>query len=350
MKHIFVLCSAASCLLVSCSQSDNRFIPQPRTVNMFHVKQRQVARPVYTSGRLSSFAQMKLSFKVGGIIDSVFVSEGEDVVKGQILAKLHMDEIEAQHTLAQISFEKAQRDLVRVKSLYADSASTLEQLQNAQTALSAASAKLSIAEFNRNHAVISAPSKGRILTQAAESSEVVGAGYPVFLFGSSENSWRVSVGLTDRDMVRIAIGDSARIEIDAYPGKSFLGFVKEIGGAPDPKNGTFEIKIALSPGEYRFVTGFICRTVIYPSSTSRMAYIPFNSLVDTDDESAWVFTVNTRQKAVKIPVSIAYLIDDSAAISSGLEGIDTIISDGSSYISEGDSIVFRKIETCGGSR
>ena len=104
--------------------------------------------PVICSGKLSAKSEAKLSFKIGGIIDRIFVSEGSSVSKGQLLARLNLSEIQAKVDQASLAMEKAQRDYDRVKSLYEDSVATLEQFQDVTTQLDLAIANLKISKFN----------------------------------------------------------------------------------------------------------------------------------------------------------------------------------------------------------
>ena len=119
--------------------------------------------PVRTSGRLSTKAEVRLSFKIGGIVEGIYAEEGQRVRRGATLARLNLAEIDAQVLQATSALDKAKRDLGRVEGLYKDSVATLEQYQDAQTGLDIAEANVRIANFNRKHAEIVAPAGGRIL-------------------------------------------------------------------------------------------------------------------------------------------------------------------------------------------
>src|SRR5262249_22124417 len=121
------------------------------------------AMPVAATGVLGRRTESDLSFKIGGVVESVNVRVGEVVARDQVLASLRLDEIEAQLTQARSAWEKARRDLARVEKLRGGAVATLENLQDAQTAVDVAAAQVRIAEFNRRYAVITAPAAGRIL-------------------------------------------------------------------------------------------------------------------------------------------------------------------------------------------
>lgn len=341
MRKMYLLFFVGLISLVHCQKSKNgqqeeKAIP----VTFSPVVQREVAPPIRTSGRIASSEQMKLSFKIGGIIDALHVDEGISVQKGEILAVLKQDEIEAQVRLARSGFEKAQRDFSRVQNLHADSVATLEQLQDAKTGLDVAESQLRIAEFNLEHARIVAPANGRILKKLAEGNELVSQGHPVYVLGR-EGQKLVRVGVTDTDIIRLQLGDSAAVELDAYKGVRFPATVTEIGGAPDPMNGTFEVELSLRPRPLnkKLVDGFFARVHIYPSKGDLCHIIPFEALVEADGDVAFVYHAGPDNRAKKEMVQIHHLIDGEVAVSQGLDNVDRVITHGAAYLKEGSLIL-----------
>ncbi len=136
--------------------------------------------PIISSGILGSKTELTRSFKVGGIVERMFVEEGQTVKKGQILARLNQSEISAQVDQARLAAEKTSRDLQRAENLYRDSVITLEQLQDLRTLKEVASADLEIAEFNQNYATIIAEADGKILKRFTEAGELVQPGTPIY--------------------------------------------------------------------------------------------------------------------------------------------------------------------------
>jgi RND family efflux transporter MFP subunit len=321
-------------ILLSCQKGNpNHQTDLAVPVRIEAVRRLRLAQPIHTSGRLSSSSEIKLSFKIGGIIDAISVREGQAVRKGQVLASLKLDEIEGQVTQARAGFEKAQRDFKRVQNLYADSVTTLEQLQNAESGLQVAKSALEIAEFNLNHAVITAPSDGRVLKQLAEAGELVATGRPVLFFGSQSGRWVLKAGVADQDLVRLSLADSASVVFDAYPGRTFPAFVQEIAAGPDPQNGLYEIKLALRSTPESLFSGFVAKADIYPSAKEMVSVVPFGALVNVSGLAGYVYRINQDSLAVKIPVEIAYFIGNDAVIRNGLAGVDAVITEGAAYLS-----------------
>src|SRR5262245_23208964 len=90
---------------------------------------------INASGQFTTDDEAMLSFKTGGVIERIFVKEGDAMRKGQMLTTLNLTEINAQVQQAQLAYEKAKRDYQRTMNLHNDSVATLEQLQNAKTGL-----------------------------------------------------------------------------------------------------------------------------------------------------------------------------------------------------------------------
>jgi RND family efflux transporter MFP subunit len=152
---------------------------QGTLVQVMQVQPSTKPLPVHATGTVASSSEIKLSFKIPGIVSAIYVEEGQKVRKGQVLARINPTEINAQVRQAEIALEKAERDLERATALYKDTVITLEQLQNTQSARDAASTQVEIAGYNRDNAVIISNVNGRVLKRFAEKGEMVGAGVPV---------------------------------------------------------------------------------------------------------------------------------------------------------------------------
>lgn len=295
-----------------------------------------ITQPIISSGILASKKEVKLSFKTGGIIEAIKVEEGQSVTKGQWLASLDLTEISSQVKAATQTYEKAERDLNRAKNLYADSAATMEQVQNAATGLEVARATLQSARFNQQYSTIYAPGNGQILKKFAEAGELIAPGNPVFIFAASgKEQWIIRTGVADRSMVRLANGDGAKVQFDAYPGIGFTATVAEIAQVADPTKGTFEVELRVDPQGKKLVSGMVAKLEITPSQTFSAITIPIEALIEADGEHGYVYTLNEDQQTVKkVPVKITGIYNDLVGISEGLSANATVITEGNSYLTQ----------------
>ncbi len=303
-------------------------------VRLADVQKRAISVPVEVSGRLASASEAMLAFKVGGLIDRIDVVEGVSVKKGDLLARLDQAEIEAYRVQAESGYEKAQRDLRRVEKLYEDSAATLEQLQNVRTAVEVARADLNIARFNEKHSRIEAPSDGMVLKILAEEGEMTSPGAPLFLFAGKEGNWVFKVGASDKDALRLSRGDSARVFLDAIPGRSFRAYITEIAGSPNPASGTYEVQMLLQDKTPRLLSGLVGHARVYPQGGSDFSMIPVNALGESEGMSSYVFSVSPENRAQRHPVEIEYILEDYVAVRENSALPRTVVTDGSAYLAD----------------
>ena len=300
-----------------------------------------VTRPVTATGTLGPKEEVPLSFKVGGVIAQLRVDEGQPVRAGDTLALLDLSEIDAAVVRARSAAEKAERDLTRVQRLYADSVATLEQAQDAETGRDVARAELEAATFNRRYAIIIAPASGVILKRTAEPGELVQPGMPVLTLGSHARGVVVRTGLADRDVVRVRVGDQAVVRFDALPDRAFQGTVTQVAGAADPMTGTYEVEVTVPPVS-RLASGLVGEVEIRPAATQKVAVIPIASLLEADGSRATVFAVSADgHRAERRAVTIAFVAGDRVAVTSGLEGVTTVVTDGAAYLDDGATVRIR---------
>jgi len=316
----------------------------PTPVKTAPATARTTPLPIRTSGRLASQAEVRLAFKVGGIIERLRVDEGDRVEAGQRLARLDLSEIDAQVQEAKSALEKARRDLKRTRRLYRDSVATLEERQNAETAVETATARLQTARFNREHAVIEAPEAGRILRRHAEAGEQVGAGTPVLTLGATGRGWVVETGLPEADVVRVSLGDSATVTLDAHPDTPLDAEVTSISDAADPRTGTYEVELSVSGAEVPLKSGFIGRVTLFPSGTRDYVTVPARALVSGDGRQGTVFTVDPDSQTVRRrSVEIARVLDSTIVLDEGLPAGMLVVTAGGQALTDGDSI--RRVES-----
>jgi len=250
--------------------------PKPTEVEFSTVKKNDIIERVSASGKVQPEVEVKLSPDVSGEITNLYVAEGDSVVKGQLLLKIRPDNYESLMARAQatVNSNKASHEQTKAlvlqaearlvqsklvydrnKKLFADkviSASDFEQfasnydvakqdVESAKANVSAALYNIKSAEANMRDAAenlrkttIFAPVSGIISLLNVEVGErVVGtsqmAGTEMMRIANLSNM-EVRVNVNENDIVRVTLGDTAEIDVDAYSasGRKFKGIVKEI--------------------------------------------------------------------------------------------------------------------------
>lgn len=297
------------------------------------------AVPVEATGLLSRRAESTLSFKTGGLIASVAVRAGDSVRAGQTLATLRLDEIDALVAQARTGVEKARRDFARAEALHAERVATLENLQDARSGVEVAEAALRTAEFNRAHSVIVAPADGRILRRLAEPDELAAPGRPILAFAAETGGWLARIGVTERDVVRLHLGDRAEI---SWPGGAPLAAtVAQIAEGADPATRTVEIELDLGgvtpPGAR---SGFIVEVRLFPQPLAApRAVVPLAALVEGRENQAHVFVLTDDGHNVRrVPVEIEAVHGERAYLRTALPAGAQVATTGAEFLSDARAV------------
>ena len=235
-------------------------------VRMEEVVRRDLVATVTASGNIRARREVDISSDVSARVASLEVEEGEDVEAGQVLVRLDPTQYEAVRSRAQAALSQAQaqasqiranlvqarRNFDRIRALY-DRDTLLvspQQLDDAETSLEVARANLDAAEFGVRQArasldeaeddledtVIRAPRAGKVTRLNVEEGETV-------IIGTMNNPGSLILTISDlsvvelvlqvdeTDVPELAVGDSAAVEIDAFPDREFAGRVTEIGNS-----------------------------------------------------------------------------------------------------------------------
>lgn len=288
-------------------------------------------------GVIASRDELRLAFKVGGVIARIGVESGESVHAGQLLAEIEPTEIDAQQAQARELDAKAARDLERGEKLYADEVLSLEQLQNLRTQRELAAAQLRTARFNRQYARIVAPAAGVVLNRLASAHELVNAGQPVLLVSSGQRGYVLRAAVADRELLPLRLGLPAQLRIDAAPEVPLTGTISQIARAADPATGLFTVEITLAPTELRLASGMVASARLQPAGAAQLVRIPAGALVTGEGLGGNVF-VFAGGRAHRRAVDIAFIDDAELALRAGVRPGELVITDGAAYLDDGEQV------------
>lgn len=285
---VVVVLALATVLAISTSSEDD--VSAETEV----VERRNLVSTVSSSGNIRARRQVDISSDISARVISMDVQEGQDVTAGQVLIQLDRTQFEAalqraraslsqakaQYTQVTANQLRAQRNYERTSQLRLASPPIVSQqeFEEAETALEVAQANLESSGFGVEQAeagvdeavdrlsktTIVAPIDGKVTRLNVEEGETVVVGTmnnpgSLVLSISDLSVMELVVQVDETDVPRLAIGDSATVEIDAFPENSFTGSVTQIGNSairpPSNQGGTqqaaidFEVVITIAnPG------------------------------------------------------------------------------------------------------
>ncbi|WP_394828814.1 efflux RND transporter periplasmic adaptor subunit [Pendulispora albinea] len=302
-------------------------------VRMAPVEHGPYTRHLRVAGVVHRKSEVNLAFLVGGIVTKVTVHEGDRVRKGQVLATLDPTAVDARRTEAVEGARKAERDLARVRVLHASGAVPAIELENAQTNVALARAAARGAQFHARHATLVAPEAGVVDQRHVDVGEVVAPGSPAFHVSGSSQGAVVRAPYASRDVVRMRVGDPARVVLDVAPEAPLVARVSQIAAAASPGTGGYEVELALAEPPPYLLSGLTAKVEteqLEPAS----AVVPVGALLDGDALQASAYVVEAG-KAKRVPVTIRSIAGDRAVLASGLEHQELVVKAGISDLRDG---------------
>ncbi len=270
---------------------------------------RTIVESVNASGKVYPEVEVKISPDIAGQITELYVQEGDSVTKGKILARIYADIYALQrdeaasrvnqsvatvdNSKASLESVKANLDLAkqtlnRNQTLYDQkviSKAELEQSENAvrtaqanynagrqnikslQAGVQSTQTGLNKATKDLGRATIVAPMSGVISSLKVKKGESVsGSGFNVgteMMTVSDMSTLEVRVDVGENDIIKINIGDSADVEVDAYNNRKFKGVVTKIASSTKTSAASltmndvtnYEVRIRLDRASYQDLAG-----------------------------------------------------------------------------------------------
>src|SRR5713226_1128770 len=203
---------------------------------------RDLVAAVTASGKIQPKKKVDVSADITGRITKIAVREGDFVKQGQFL-------IQIDPTIYEANLDQSERALRRTKELHTQSPNLIstEQLEQAQTAFDIAEANLNAAQHqvdqaraavqsardNLRKTTLIAPMTGRVTRLAVEEGEVAvpstfSKDIGLLLTVSDLSVIQAKVKVDETDVVRVHLGDSVEVSIDAFPDTAFIGRVTKV--------------------------------------------------------------------------------------------------------------------------
>ncbi|WP_347343866.1 efflux RND transporter periplasmic adaptor subunit [Flavobacterium sp. LC2016-01] len=307
---------------------------------MIQIGSTQNAAEIAATGLVTTENEADYSFKISGIIQNIYVEEGQFFKKGKLLATLNSTEIGAGVDQANLNVEKAKRDYTRTLNLYRDSVNTLEQMQDAKTKLDLAQKSRQVVAFNAQYSKIYAVTDGFVNKKIANIGEVISAGSPVLSINESRGNgdYILKVGVTDKEWVMIELGQSAKVTLDGYPEETIQAAVFRKSQVSNDMDGSYQIELKLKLNKSKPAIGMFGKAVILTQHNTSSKMIPYDALIEADGNKAFVFTITSEGKVKKVPIIIDDFDNQQVAVKSGLENTKQIIVSNSAFLNEQSQI------------
>lgn len=307
---------------------------------------------VEAKGQLKPISSSVVSPSVDGTVDSINVQAGQSVNEGDVLMTIKNDELDRNVAEAQRAVAAAQEDLTNAQKAAAaaqatpttdaDGASAAAGVSAASAetnAVSAAQRSLASAQANLDQAnakaasrTVTAPSSGSIVELNAKVGATVTGG---MIMGESDTSggkqcmqiadlskMKVTVQVGEKDIAKIAVGQSANVTYPAFPDIVSQGTVTAIASVAnsDSNSGggsvTFNVDILIEAPDSRLKPGMTAEVSVVTEKLDDVVMVPTMALMTEDGEHYYVnlATDSEGKKTRRVKVTVVTQNDNEAVV------------------------------------
>ncbi len=284
----------------------------PMPVEFATVKRGPVSERVTIVGTLIGAATVEAVPRVNGRVAEVNVRLGDQVRKGQAIAKIEDREVreqvrqqEAAYKVSEATIRQREADLKLAETNLARNKSLLErellprqtyddtearhqaaiaQLDLAKAQFDQSKARLEELRINLANTVISSPVDGFIGKRYLDPGASVSPNAPVASIVDI-HVVRMVVNVVEKDVKRLQVGMPAQVGVDAFEGEKFVGRVTRIAPVFDPQTRTAEMEIEVPNASYRLKPGMYARVDLTVAQRPDALTVPRNAIVDVDGKT-----------------------------------------------------------------
>jgi RND family efflux transporter MFP subunit len=337
----------------------------PMTVELGPVKKGDLSAHLVVVGNLIGEQTVDVAPKTSGRVERVFVQLGDRVRRNQVLAKIEDREIveqvrqavasqevskatirqrEADLRVAEVNFERS-------KNLYTRQLLAKQALDDAESRYLAAQAQLDLSkaqqtqtdarleelQINLQNTSVTSPVDGFVGKRNVDAGAMVSQNSPIASVVDISRL-RMVANIIEKDLRMVTVGDTADVEVDAYPGETFNGHIARVAPVLDPSTRTASMEVEVPNANFKLKPGMYARVNLTVEERKGVLVAPKNAVIDFESKrGVWIPSEDNHAKFVAVELGIED--SDHVEIRSGLKEGDRIVTTGAAAVKNNDQLI-----------
>jgi membrane fusion protein, multidrug efflux system len=318
----------------------------PQTVSTAVAQTTDWQPQVEAVGSMRAVNGTDLSLELSGLVDTIEFKSGDDVRAGQLLLRLRVDDdiaklqsLEAAAQLAQINYD---RDIKQLKP-GAVSQATVDS--------DAATLKSSVAQVAQQRAlldkkILRAPFAGRLGLRQVDLGQYLSPGTVIVTLQALDPIF-VDFLVPQQTSGRLKVGQTIRVKVDTYPGRTFPGDIVAISPKVEASSRNFQVRATLKNPDHSLLPGMYATVVIDAGEPQRLVTLPQTAITYNSFGSTVYLVAEKGKNAKGQPQLVAKQTfvttgatrGDQVAVLTGIKEGDTVVTAGQLKLREGTPLV-----------
>jgi membrane fusion protein (multidrug efflux system) len=277
----------------------------------------------------------------GGIVKGLYVTQGQYVKKGQVLAKLDDELIRQQMEPVKVQLANAEDLYRRTKNVWDQGIGTYTQVINAKTQVDNFQKQLDIFQKQINLMTVTAPVSGiadQVNVRVGEMFIGTSAAGPQIRIVNT-NDLKVTVQVPENYLGRVNVGSQIEIILPDQNNRIITATINVAGKVIDPNTRSFYIEARI-PSTANLKPNQVAKVRIKDYGNADAITIPVNTL-QNDETGKYVMVASTEKGklvARKRTITVGELYGDKLEVKSGLQQGDQLITEGFQGLYDGQAI------------
>ncbi|MBA6233925.1 MULTISPECIES: efflux RND transporter periplasmic adaptor subunit [unclassified Colwellia] len=355
--RLFLLAFSVITVLSGCDKEEQPFKEAIRPIAWQEVQQSSFDQVRRLSGTIYPVEEANLSFEVGGKIQWIKVKLGDEVKRGDALARLDQRNFNLSRQSAQANLQKsyaalseAENEYKRYAELSSKGLVSKSGFDNAKAAFESATSavnisktQLDIAKKDLSDSILTAPYNGKITKRLSEPSMQISPGQAIFQI-EGDDGLEVQVMVPETMIRDLSKGNEIDIHYPAFPTLNSKGTIAEISSRAATAN-AFPVTILINTELKNLRAGMTAEVDFTFQGIGRTGYqgkafhLPISALAADEGQKSYVFVYNVeQQKLHKRMVQTESILNNEVLVSAGLASGEIIAIAGVSFLRDGQSV------------
>ncbi|MFW5452531.1 efflux RND transporter periplasmic adaptor subunit [Thioalkalivibrio sulfidiphilus] len=304
----------------------------------------EVSRDTYVTtleslGTARSNESVDLAAKVTGRVEALNFTDGQQVRRGDLLARLENAEEQAELREAEVRLTEQRRELDRIRGLVADRALPRQRLDEQESRVAEAQARLEAARARLDDRVVRAPFSGVLGLRRVSIGALVSPGTLITTLDDI-SIIKLDFTVPETFLPGVAAGQTITARSAAYPGQAFRGTVTSVDSRIDPGTRAGIVRAEIPNGEGLLRPGMLL-TVRLEKNEAVSLSIPESALVPVRDEQ-YVFVVNDEDRVERLLIRTGRRAPGRVEVLEGLEEGMRVVVEGTHRVRPGVKVAPRE--------
>jgi RND family efflux transporter MFP subunit len=252
--------------------------PRPFAVSVTQVESRELSSSLVLVGTILPNREVTVSSETQGRLRAVANNIGQFKSAGSVLAQVDDELKRTAVQMAEVTLEKARKDLERLKQVQTENAIPEQSIDNAVYAVETAEVQLATARRQLRDARITVPFSGVVSAKFAEVGGMVSPGTPIASIVDI-STLKVKLNVSETDVLSMKLGDQVEVTSDVHPGTSIIGRITTIGAKADEAH-TYVVEVSIpNRADRPLKAGMFGRVAFNADSRHKSLVIPRTAIV-----------------------------------------------------------------------